>query len=86
MREGINERIVAKIQQEAKEAEVMVEEMLDTPPAWNEVPDLMMETEDGRMKLEAATKRKRDKVAQGLRKLRREFVNQIDKYYFLVIK
>ena len=46
----------------------MAEEMLDAPLAWNEVPDLIMETEDSRMFLEAATKRKRDEVALGRRK------------------
>ena len=47
-------------------------EMLDAPTAWNEVPDLMMETEDGRMIMKAATKRKRDEVARWWRKQRRE--------------
>ena len=37
--------------------------MLQVPPAWNEVPDLMMEDEDGMMIKEADTKRKRDEVA-----------------------
>ena len=46
----------------------MAEEMLDTLLAWNEVPDVMMETEDGRTILEAATKWKRDEVARGQRK------------------
>ena len=50
----------------------MVEEMLDTPPAWTDVPDLMMESKDGRMMPEAATKRKRDEVARGWRKRWRE--------------
>ena len=50
----------------------MAKEMLDAPPAWNEVPDLMMETEDGRMIPEAAMKRKRDEVAQWQRKRQRE--------------
>ena len=43
----------------------MVEEMLDAPAAWNEVPDLILETKDGRMILAAATKQKRDEVAPG---------------------
>ena len=46
--------------------------MLDTPPAWNKVPDLMMEAEDGKMTLEAATKQKRDEVALWRRKQKRE--------------
>ena len=40
--------------------QAMVEELLDNLPAWNEVLDLMMETEDGGMITVAATKRKRD--------------------------
>ena len=46
--------------------------MLEVPLALNEVPDLIMEAEEGRMVTEAATKRKRDKVACGLRKRLRE--------------
>ena len=42
----------------------MAEEMLEAPPIWNEVPDLMMEVEDGSMMPEAALKRRRDEVAQ----------------------
>ena len=38
-----------------KDKEATVEENLDTPPAWNQVSDLMMETADGRMITEAAT-------------------------------
>ena len=34
--------------------------MLEAPPVWNVVPDLMMEVEDGRMKPEAAIKQRRD--------------------------
>ena len=49
MRGGIHEIIQAEIQHEDKEAEAMVKEMLDAPPVWNEVPDLMMETKDCRM-------------------------------------
>ena len=58
VREGIHERIQAEIQHKAKEAEAMAEEMLDASPAWNEVPDLIMEIKDGRMMPEAAKKRK----------------------------
>ena len=72
MREEIHERIRAKIQHEAKMAEVMAEEMLDALPSWNEVPDLMMETKDGGMIPEAAAKQKRDELAGGRRKQQRE--------------
>ena len=50
----------------------MAEEMLDALPAWNEVPDLIMEIKDGRMMPEAAKKRKIDEEARGQRKRRRE--------------
>ena len=43
--------------------------MLEVPPAWNAVPDLMMEAEDGWMITKVATKGKQDKVAFGRRKL-----------------
>ena len=42
-REGINERIQAEIHRGNKEVEARVEEMLEVPPEWNKVPDLMME-------------------------------------------
>ena len=54
--------------------------MLDALPALNEVPDLMMETEDGRMITEEATKRKRDEVARGWRKGRREDDIRLEKH------
>ena len=57
----------------------MVEEILDALPACNEVPDLMMETEGGRMILEAATKNTRDEEARGGRKQPREDDIRIEK-------
>ena len=78
-KEGIHERIQAEIQHEEKEADVMAKEMLDTPLVWNEVPDPMMETKDGRMIREAATKQKRDEVACGRRKRQREDDNRPEK-------
>ena len=38
-------------------------EMLEIPPDWNAVPDLIMEDDEGTMITETDTKRKRDKVA-----------------------
>ena len=64
-REGIHKRIQAEIQQEDKEAEVLMEEMLYSPPSWNEVPASMMETEDGRMIPEAATTQKERRNSPG---------------------
>ena len=46
MREGIHERIQAEIHQGNKEEEARAEEMLEVPPEWNKVLDLMMEEED----------------------------------------
>ena len=71
-REGIHERIQLENQHEYKEAEVAVEESLEVPLTWNEVPDLMMEAQDGRMIMEVAIKLKRDEVACGRRKRQRE--------------
>ena len=45
--------------------------MLEVPPEWNEVPDLMMVTKDVRPATEAAVKKKMDEVACGRRKRQR---------------
>ena len=71
-REGIYKRIQAEMHHEDKEAEVISEELLKAPPAWGDVPDLMMETEEEVMIPGAATKRKRDEVAHGRKKRQRE--------------
>ena len=39
----MHERIQAEIHRGNKEVEARVEEMLEVPPEWNKVPDLMME-------------------------------------------
>ena len=62
MREGIHERRHAEIQHEEKEANMLAEEILNAPPAWNKIPDLMMKAKDGRMIPGVATKRKREEV------------------------
>ena len=46
VREGIHERIQAEMHHENKEIEARAEEMLEIPPEWNAVPDLMMEDGD----------------------------------------
>ena len=69
-REGVHKRIQTKIQHEEKEAEMVEAVMLEIPPKWNAVPDLIMEDEEELMITETDTKRKRDKVAQGCRKRR----------------
>ena len=72
VRKGIHERIQAEIHHEDKEAETLVEQMLEVPLEWNEVPDLMMEDEDVQPATEAAVKRKIDEVAREWRKRRKE--------------
>ena len=68
-------RIQLEIQHEDKETKVAAVEMLEVPPVWNEVPDLMMEDEDSMMITEADTKPKRDEVARGRRKRQKEDYN-----------
>ena len=46
-----------------KEAEIAVEELLEVPQEWNEVPDLMTEDKDVQPNTETAVKRKIDEVA-----------------------
>ena len=62
-REGIHERIQSKIQHEDKEVEAAEEVMLEIPPEWNAVPDLIIEEKEGMMITETDTKWKRDEVA-----------------------
>ena len=72
MREGIHKRIQAEIHHEDRERAFQAEKRLDAPPGWNNVEDLIME--DGEI-LEENTrleKRRRDEVAQGWRKQRKE--------------
>ena len=72
VREGIHERIQAEIHQGNKEEEARAEEMLEVPPEWNEVPDLMMEEEDVLPEATGSTKRRRDEISRGRRKRRKE--------------
>ena len=71
-REGIHERIQAEIHQGNKEVEARAEEMLEVPPEWNKVPDLMMEEEDVLSEATGSTKGRRDENSQGPRKRRKE--------------
>ena len=65
VREGEHKRIQAG---EDKEAEATVEEMLEVPPEYNEVPDLMMEDQDVRPATEGAAKWKMDEGSPGAEK------------------
>ena len=78
-REGIQERIQAEIHQGNKEVEARAEEMLEVPPEWNEVPDLMMEEENVLPKATGSTKRRRDEISRGQRKQRKEDNIQLEK-------
>ena len=49
------ERIQAKIQHKDNEVEVAEEVMLEIPPEWNAVPDLIMADEEGMMITETNT-------------------------------
>ena len=71
-REGVHKRIQTKIQHEEKEAEMVEAVMLEIPPKWNAVPDLIMEDEEELMITETDYKQKRDEVARGRRKQPKE--------------
>ena len=63
MREGIHERIQAEIYHEDRERAFQAEEMLDTPPGWNEVEDLIMDDGDILAENMRPEKRRRDEIA-----------------------
>ena len=71
-REGINERIQSEIHQGNKDVEARAEEMLEVPPEWNKVPDLMMEEEDVLPEATESNKQRRDEISRGSRKRRKE--------------
>ena len=62
-REGVHERIQAEIQHEEKEAEMVEEVMLEIPPEWNAVPDLIMKDEEELMIMETDNKWRSDEEA-----------------------
>ena len=72
VREGLHERIQVEMHHENKEIEARAEEMLEIPPEWNEVPDLMMEEGEILPEDTRPEKRKRDEISQGRRKQRKE--------------
>ena len=63
VREGIHERIQAKIYQEDRERAFQTEEMLDTPLGWNEVKDLILDDGDILSENTRPEKRRRDEIA-----------------------
>ena len=72
VREGIHERIQAEKYLENKEREAQAEEMLEMPPEWNEVPDLIMEDGDILPENMRPEKQRRDEISQGPKKRRKE--------------
>ena len=54
--------------------------MLEVPPEWNAVPDLIMEDEEGMMIMELDTKKKRAEVAGGQRKQQKEDDIRLEKH------
>ena len=57
---------------ENKKIEARAKEMLEIPPEWNKVPDLMMEEGDILPEDARPDKQMRDKISRGRRKRRRE--------------
>ena len=56
-----------------------MEEMLEVPPEWNEVLDLMMEEEDVLPEATGSTKRRQDEISRGWRKRLKEDDIQLEK-------
>ena len=63
VREGIHERIQAEIYHENKERAAQAEEMLEIPPEWNKVPDLILEDADILPENMRPKKRRRDEIS-----------------------
>ena len=72
VRKGIHKRIQAEMHHENKEIEAIADEMLEIPPEWNKVPDLMMEEGEILPDDTRPDKRKRDEISRGQRKRRKE--------------
>ena len=71
-REGIHERIQSELRNEDKEEVSRAEEMLELPPGWNEVQDLIMDGGDMISEDLRPEKRKREEISRGRRKHRHE--------------
>ena len=72
VREGIHARIQAEIYHENKEREAWAEEMLEIPPEWKEVLDLIIEDGDILPENMKPEKQQRDEISRGRRKRRKE--------------
>ena len=63
VREGIHEMIQAEIYHDDRERAFQTEQMLDTPPGWNEVKDLILNDGDILSENTRPEKRRRDEIA-----------------------
>ena len=72
MRAGIHERIQAEMHHANKEIEARAEEMLEIPPKWKEVLDVMMEEGEILPEDMRPDKQKRVEISRGRRKQRKE--------------
>ena len=66
--EGIHERIQYERLEEEKENRSRAEEILERPPVWNEVQDLIMDDENSLTVDMRPEKRKREEISRGQRK------------------
>ena len=78
-REGIHERIQSEMLNEEKEKVVQAEEMLEPPPVWNEVPDLILDDGDILPEDLRPEKRKTEEISRAQRKRRHKEDLQGDK-------
>ena len=78
-REGIHERVQAELQNRDKEDLLQAEKMLELPPVWNDVQDLLMEDEVMMSGEIRPGKRVRDEPSRGRRKQRNEEGIRADK-------
>ena len=62
-REAVHKTIQSEIQHEDKNEQVAEEVMLEIPPEWNGVPDLIMEKGEELMIMDTDNKQKGDEVA-----------------------
>ena len=72
MRAGIHERIQAEMHHGNKEIEARAEEMLEIPPKWKEVLDVMMEEGEILPEDMRPDKQKRVEISRGRRKQMKE--------------
>ena len=70
--DGIHERIQSELLNQGKEDVSRGEEILELPPAWNKVQDLIMDNKSNSTTNSKPEKQKREEISQGRRKRRYE--------------